>query len=49
MIMQTMADYVHSFHRGIIKTVASAHWMENAIPDRVARGLDLLEKKVAKQ
>jgi pimeloyl-ACP methyl ester carboxylesterase len=48
-IMKTMAEYVHSFHPGIIKTVASAHWMENAIPDRVAKELDLLEKKAAKK
>jgi pimeloyl-ACP methyl ester carboxylesterase len=47
-IMKTMADYVHSFAPGIIKPVTSAHWMENAIPDRVAKELDLLEKKVAK-
>jgi pimeloyl-ACP methyl ester carboxylesterase len=48
-IMQTMADYVHSFSPGIIKAVTSDHWMENAIPDRVAKELDLLEKKAAKR
>jgi pimeloyl-ACP methyl ester carboxylesterase len=47
-IMKTMAEYVHSFSPGVIKPVTSAHWMENAIPDRVAKELDLMEKKVAK-
>jgi pimeloyl-ACP methyl ester carboxylesterase len=48
-VLGTMADYVHSFHPGIIKRVASAHWMENAVPDRIAKELDLMEKKVAKR
>lgn len=48
-VLKTMAAYVHSFPHGIIKRVASAHWMENAIPERVARELDLLEQKIAKK
>jgi pimeloyl-ACP methyl ester carboxylesterase len=46
-ILPTMAKYVHSFSPGNIKPVRSPHWMENAVPDRIAAELDLLFRKVA--
>ena len=48
-VLKTQADYVHSFHPGIIKKVASPHWMENSVADRIARELDLMLRKVAKR
>jgi pimeloyl-ACP methyl ester carboxylesterase len=49
LILKTQADYVHSFHPGILKRVASAHWMENAVPDRVAKEVDLMLGKLSKK
>ena len=47
-VLKTQASYVHSFSPGIIKRVASAHWMENSVPDRIAKELDLMLRKLVK-
>ena len=32
----------------ILKRVASPHWMEQAVPDRIAKEIDLLFKRIAR-
>jgi hypothetical protein len=46
-VLQTMARYVHSFSPGVIKPVKSPHWMENAVPSRIATEIDLLVRKIS--
>jgi len=41
-VLKTQAAYVHSFSPGILKRVPSPHYMEGAVPARVARELDEL-------
>jgi pimeloyl-ACP methyl ester carboxylesterase len=46
-ILKAQAAYVHGFEPGVIKRVASEHWMEHAVPERIAKELDLLIRQVA--
>ena len=46
-VLPTMARYVHSFSPGVIKPVKSPHWMENAVPDRIAAEIDLIVRKIS--
>jgi pimeloyl-ACP methyl ester carboxylesterase len=46
-VLPAMARYVHSFSPGVIKPVKSPHWMENAVPDRIAAEIDLVVRKIS--
>lgn len=47
-VIKVQAAYVRRFKPGVLKRVASPHWMESAVPERIAKELDLLLARIAR-
>jgi pimeloyl-ACP methyl ester carboxylesterase len=48
-VMDELDEYVESFSPGVIKKVRSPHYMEQAVPERIANEVDMLIASISQQ
>ena len=48
-VLDELDEFVESFSPGVLKKVKSSHYMERAVPERIAKEVDMLISSISQK